>query len=66
MNIFLLNLASSEPLALVQELPYFDNPIKLDHLLASDFDLCVHNMITGCLLHAFEVELHGCQLFCYL
>jgi hypothetical protein len=33
MRKFLLDLAPSEPLALVQELPYFDNSIKLDSLL---------------------------------
>jgi hypothetical protein len=46
MRKFLLNLAPGEPLALVQELPCFDNSIKLDPLLSSALDLCVHNMIT--------------------
>jgi hypothetical protein len=41
----LLNLAPGEPLALVQELPCFDNSINLDPLLSSALDLCVHNMI---------------------
>jgi hypothetical protein len=63
---FLLNLAPSEPLALVQELPCFDDSIKLDPLLSSSLDLCVHNMITGCLLDAFKVELCWIQLFCYV
>jgi hypothetical protein len=48
MGKFLLNLAPSEPLALVQELPHFDNMIKLKLLLASSIDLCVHDLITGC------------------
>jgi hypothetical protein len=61
----LLNLALGEPLALVQELPYFDDSIKLDPLLLSALDLCVHNMIIGFLLYAFRVELCWCQLFCY-
>jgi hypothetical protein len=65
MRKFLLNLAPSEPLALVQELPYFDDSIKLDPLLSSDLDLRVHNMIIGCLLYAVGVELCWCQLFCY-
>jgi hypothetical protein len=62
----MLNLALGEPLALVQELPYFDNSIKLDPLLASALDLCVHNMIIGCMLHAVKVEICWCQLLCYL
>jgi hypothetical protein len=62
----LLNLAPSEPLALVQELPCFDDSIKLDLLLSSALDLCVHNLITGCMLHAVRVELCWCQLLCYL
>ena len=33
MRKFLLNLAPGEPLSLVQEFSYFDNPIKLDHML---------------------------------
>jgi hypothetical protein len=53
MRKFLLNLASGEPLALVQELPFFDDSIKLDPLLSSTLDLCVHNMIIGFLLNAF-------------
>jgi hypothetical protein len=61
----LLNLAPGEPLALVQELPYFDDSIKLDPLLSSALDLCVHNMIIRCILYAFGVELCWCQLFFY-
>jgi hypothetical protein len=60
MRKFLLNLASSEPLALVQELPCFDDSIKLDPLLSSALDLSVHNLIIGCLLYAFGVELCWC------
>jgi hypothetical protein len=62
----LLNLASGEPLALVQELPCFDNLIKLDPLLVSALDLCVHDMISGCLFHVVKVELYWCQFLCYL
>jgi hypothetical protein len=62
MRKFLLNLASGEPLALVQELPCFDDSIKLDPLLSSALDLCVHNMIIGFLLYAVRVELCWCQL----
>jgi hypothetical protein len=47
MRKFLLNLAPGEPLALVQELPCFDDSIKLDPLLSSSLDMCVHNMIIG-------------------
>jgi hypothetical protein len=60
---FLLNLAPGEPLSLVQEFPCFDNPIKLDTLLASVLHLCVHNFISGFLFHAVRVELRWCQLF---
>ena len=51
MRKFLLNLAPGGPLSLVQELPYFDNPIKLDPLLTGALDLCVHDMIIGFLFH---------------
>jgi hypothetical protein len=60
MRKFLLNLAPVEPLALVQELACFDDLIKLDPLLSSAFDLCVHNLITGCLLHVLMAELCWC------
>ena len=60
MRKFLLNLALGEPLALVQELSCFDDSIKMDPLLSSSLDLCVHNMIIGCLLDEFGVELCWC------
>jgi hypothetical protein len=66
MRKFLLNLAPGEPLALVQELPCFDDSIKMDPLLSSALDMCVHNMIIGFLLYAVGVELCWCQLFCYV
>ena len=66
MRKFLVNLALGEPLALVQELPFFDDSIKLDPFLSSAIDLCVHNLITGFLLHAVRVELCWCQLLYYL
>jgi hypothetical protein len=66
MRKFLLNLAPGEPLALVQELPCFDDSIKLDPLRSSALDLCVHNMIVGCLLYVVGVELCWCQLLCYV
>jgi hypothetical protein len=62
----MLNLAPDEPLALVQELPCFENLIKLDLLMSSALNLCVHNMIIGFLLHVVKVELCWCQLLCYL
>jgi hypothetical protein len=61
MRKFRLNLASGEPLALVQELPCFDDSIKMDPFLSSALDLCVHNLIIGFLLHAVRVELCWCQ-----
>jgi hypothetical protein len=65
MRKFLLNLAPGEPLALVQELPCFDDLIKMDPLLSSAFDLSVHNMIIGFLLYVVGIELYWCQLFYY-
>jgi hypothetical protein len=62
----MLKLALGEPLALVKEVTCFDDSIKLDPLLSSALDLCVHNMITGCLFYVFGVELYWCQLFCYI
>jgi hypothetical protein len=62
----LLNLAPGEPLTLVQELPYFDNSIKLNILVVSALDLCFHDIIIGCLFHAVTIELFWCQLLCYL
>jgi hypothetical protein len=62
---FLLNLAPGEPLDLVQELPYFDDSIKLDPLLLSGLDMCVYNMIIGFMLYVVGFELCWCQLFYY-
>jgi hypothetical protein len=62
----MLNLAPCEPLALVQELPCFEDLIKLDPLLLSSINLCVHTMIIGFMLHVVMVELCWCQLFFYL
>jgi hypothetical protein len=50
----------------MQELPYFENLIKLDPLLVSVLELCFHDMINGCLFHAVKVEIYWCQLFFYL
>ena len=58
----MLNLALGEPLALVQELPCFDDSIKLGPFLSSALDMCVHNMIIGFLLHVFRVDLFWFQL----
>jgi hypothetical protein len=66
MKKFLLNLAPGEPLALVQELPCFENSIKLDPLLMGSLEMFVQNMITGFLLYAVKVEICWCQLFFYL
>ena len=53
----MLNLAPGEPLALVQELSCFDNLIKLDPLMVSALDLCVHYLNNGCMFHVARVEL---------
>jgi hypothetical protein len=65
MRKFLLNLAPGEPLALVQELPCFDDSIKLDPLMSSALDLCVHNLIIGFLLYVVRLSSIGVILFCY-
>jgi hypothetical protein len=46
MRKFLLNMTPGEPLSLVQELPYFNESIKMDHLLLTSLDMCFHNQIT--------------------
>ena len=55
MRKILLNLVPGEPLALVQELASFDNPIQLDHLSVSVLDLHVHDTVCGGLFHAVWV-----------
>ena len=50
-----LNLVPSEPLALVQELANFDNPIQLDLLSQSVLDLRVHDPMHCGLFHAVWV-----------
>jgi hypothetical protein len=59
----MLNLAPSEPLALVQELPYFDNPIMLNPLLESAHDLCIYYLISVFMFHSVMVEICWFQLF---
>jgi hypothetical protein len=59
----LLNLALGEPLSLVEVLHYLENPKKLDPLLVSSLDPCVHYLISGCLFHAIMVELFGVIFF---
>jgi hypothetical protein len=66
MRKFLLNLAPGDPPALVQEMPCFENLIKLAPLLESYLDLCFHDMISGIMFHAARFELCWFQLFCYL
>jgi hypothetical protein len=66
MRKFLLNLAPGEPLSLVQELPYFDDSIKLDHLLSSSLDLYVYSLFIRFLLDEVELDIYWCQLFCYV
>jgi hypothetical protein len=57
MRKLLLNLAPGEPLALVQELPCFDNLRKLDLVLSSTLNLSVLDMINGCMFHLVKFEL---------
>jgi hypothetical protein len=62
----MLNLALGETLSLVQELPRFDNMIKLNILLVSAVDLCFHDLINGFMFHAIRVELCQYHLSFYL
>ena len=62
MRKFLLNLALGEPLALVKELFFFDESIKMDTLMLSNLDMCVQNMFIGFLLHAVRVDICWFQL----
>jgi hypothetical protein len=41
----MLNLTPCEPLSLVKKMPYFDDPIELDVLLAGSPHLSVHVLI---------------------
>jgi hypothetical protein len=59
----MLNLAPSEPLALVQELPCFDNPIKLNPLLDSALDLYIYYLISVFMFHSFMLDICWFQLF---
>jgi hypothetical protein len=54
-DIFSDVLASGEPLAFVEELPCFNNSIKLDPLLGSALELFFHNMIIGFFLYVVGV-----------
>jgi hypothetical protein len=66
MRKLLLNLAPNEPLSLVQDMHYFDNPIKLDPLLVSSLDLCVHDLTSVCFFYVVRVKIFWFQFFCYL
>ena len=55
MRKLLLNLVPGEPLALVQELASFDNPIQLDVLLVSALYFHVPDTICGGLFHTVWV-----------
>ena len=59
MRKFLLNLAPGDPLALLKELPCFDESIKMNPLLLSALDMCVHNMIIGFLLYVLGLSSIG-------
>jgi hypothetical protein len=58
-------LAPGEPLALVQELPFFDDSIKMDPLLLSALDLCVPDILAYFLLNFWPIEMFM-QHFHYL
>jgi hypothetical protein len=63
MKKFLLNFSPCEPLALVQELPFFDNMIMIKNMLSSSLDMCFHDLISGCMFH--EVRLSSISVNCY-
>jgi hypothetical protein len=55
MGKILLNLTLGEPLSLVKKLPYFDDPIELDVLLASALHIGVHDSINFLLFNVFMI-----------
>jgi hypothetical protein len=59
----LLNLALGETLSSVEEIIYLHNPIKMDPLLASNLDLCVHYLINGSLFHAVRLIYVGVSYY---
>ena len=66
MRKLLLNLTLGEPLAVVEQLPCFNNLKELDLLLLGVLNLSIHNSIRCFLFHAVQVELDRCQLLYYL
>jgi hypothetical protein len=60
MREFLLNFAPGESLALVQELPCFDDWIKMDPLLSSALDMYIHILIIGSFFYAVGIDLCCC------
>jgi hypothetical protein len=58
----MLNLTPGEPLALMKKLPYFDDPIELDGLLAGVICLGVHDTINCLLSDVVVIEFYRGQL----
>jgi hypothetical protein len=57
MGKLLLNLTLGEPLAMMKKLPYFDDPIVLDVLLASALHLGFHDPINCFMFNVVRIEL---------
>jgi hypothetical protein len=51
----LLNLTHGDPLSLMKNLPYFDDLIELDVLLAGSFIIGVHDMINCHMFNAINI-----------
>jgi len=66
MEIYLLNLAPGEPIALVKKLPYFEKLVELYVLLVSILCFGVHDIIHYKLLNELRIEFYGHQLLCWL
>jgi hypothetical protein len=66
MEKLLLNLAPHEPLALMKNLPCFDDPVELYVLLVGAINLCIHDLINYSLLKVVKVELRSGPMLNYL
>ena len=61
-----LNSTPSELLVMVKELPYFDDTIELDVLLARSVRLDVYDPINCLLFNAFNIDLLRGQVLCHV
>jgi hypothetical protein len=57
MGKILLNMTPSEPLSLMKKLPFFDDSMELDALLAVVLYLGFHDLIRYHMFYVFRIEL---------